>query len=106
MKQRAENRSSHARRRQDHASARRIRMAQALEAKHKQDGSDEICGFNKILGVGHFFSSAFTASFLRNILSMRSVMRKRPVTLIMAEVTAAQPRISARVWCWSYFDPA
>src|SRR5215467_7411271 len=81
-------------------------MAEPLQAKNKQAGGDEISGFQEVLGVGHFFSSALTASFLRNILSMRSVMRKPPVTLIMAEVTAAQPRIEARVWCWSYLEPA
>src|SRR5689334_22261357 len=109
MEQRSNNGSGHAGGSHDHAAARRVRMAQPLQAQYEEAGGNQICGFKKILRVAHFFSSglaALGASFLWNILSMRSVIRKPPVTLIMAEVTAAQPRISARVWCWSYFDPA
>src|SRR5579859_522329 len=98
MKKRAEHGGGHAGRGHDHAPTRGVRMAEALQAEHEQAGGNQVCGFEKILGVGHFFPSALTTSFLRNILSMRSVMRKPPVTLIMAEVTAAQPRIEARVW--------
>src|SRR5579859_473326 len=98
MKQRAKHSGSHAGRSHDHAAARGVRMAESFQAKDEQARSDQVCGFKKILRVAHFFSSglaALGASFLRNILSMRSVMRKPPVTLIMAEVTAAQPRIEA-----------
>src|SRR5262249_2899424 len=82
------------------------RVAQALEAHDKENGSDQVRAFQKILAVAHFFSSAWTASFLRNIFNMRSVIRKPPVTLIMAEVIARQPRIEASVWVCSYLDPA
>src|SRR3954447_7625153 len=104
MEKRADNSGSHAGRSHNHSAARRIRMAQPLQAKNEQAGSDEVCGFKEILSVAHFFSSGLSvlgASFLRNILSMRSVIRNPPVTLIMAEVTAAQPRIDASIWCSS-----
>src|SRR5882724_12298966 len=104
MKKRANNSGSHSGGSHNHAAARRVRMAQSLQAKNKKAGGDQVCGFQEILRVAHFFSSGLTglgASFLRNILSMRSVMRKPPVTLIMAEVTAAQPRIEASIWCSS-----
>src|SRR5579872_7186177 len=109
MEERAENRREHSGGRQDHAAARRIRMAQPFQSENKQDGGGQIGGFKKIAGV-HFFSpvlsSVFMASFLRNILSMRSVIRNPPVTLIVAEVTAAHPRIEAsRVW-FSWLAPA
>src|SRR5438309_5194416 len=104
MEQRAYYSGRHSSRSHDHAAARRIRMAESLQAKNEQAGGDEICSFQKILSVAHFFSSglaALGASFLRNIFSMRSVIRNPPVTLIMAEVTAAQPRIEASIWCSS-----
>src|SRR6476661_6102303 len=101
VKKRAKHSGGHAGRSHDHAAARGVRMAEPLQAKDEEARSDQVCGFKKILSVAHFFSSGLTASFLRNILSMRSVMRKPPVTLIMAEVTAAQPRIEASIWCWS-----
>src|SRR5882724_11175676 len=76
-------------------------MAQPFQAKDEENGGDQISSFKKIRGSVHFFSSAFTASFLRNILSMRSVIRKPPVTLIMAEVTATVPRMVLRVFACS-----
>src|SRR5262249_68789 len=106
MKESANQGSRHPRRGHNHAAPRGVRMAQALQAHHEQAGGNQVCGFEKILAEDHFFSSALTTSFLRNILSMRSVIRKPPVTLIMAEVTARQPRTEARVWWCSYLDPA
>src|SRR5262249_19580855 len=100
MEQRAKDSGGHTGCGQDHPASGSIRMAQAPQAQNKQAGGDQVCGFEKILCVGHFFSSALAASFLRNIFSMRSVMRKPPVTLIMAEVTARPPRTSANTWCW------
>src|SRR6476469_2318366 len=104
MEKRAYHGGSHSSGSHNHAAARRVRMAQSLQAKNKETGGNQICGFEEILSVAHFFSSGFSvlgASFLRNIFSMRSVIRKPPVTLIMAEVTAAHPRIDASIWCSS-----
>src|SRR5258708_12052353 len=92
MKQRADKRGGHAGGGHDHAAARRVRMAQALEAHDKQNGGEQVSCF-KYVGADPFLASAFTGSFLRNILSMRSVIRKPPVTLMVAEVTAIHPRI-------------
>src|ERR1700704_3198975 len=104
MKKCANHSGGHSSGSHDHAAARGVRMAQPLQAKNEEAGGDQVCGFEEILSVAHFFSSGLTGlgtSFLRNILSMRSVIRKPPVTLIMAEVTAAQPRIEASIWCSS-----
>src|SRR5437660_12924082 len=75
-------------------------MAQPFQAQDEENRGYQIGSFKRI-GEDHFFSSAVTASFLRNILSMRSVIRKPPVTLIMAEVTATVPRMVLSVFACS-----
>src|SRR5689334_12632229 len=92
LEQSADDGGRHSRSRHDHSTAGRVRMTKPLQAKDEKNGGNQVDCFDQESGV-HFFSSALTASFLRNILSIRSVIRNPPVTLIMAEVTAAQPRI-------------
>src|SRR5205807_2130345 len=93
MEHGSQNGGRHSRGRHDHSPAGCIGMAQPLQAQDEEDRRYQIGDFKKIGGCVHFFASALTASFLRNIFSMRSVIRKPPVTLIMAEVTATVPRM-------------
>src|SRR5258708_16086426 len=86
-------------------------MAETFQSKDEENRCKQIDGFDQVSEI-HFFSSALlfsatTGSFLRNIFNMRSVMRKPPVTLIMAEVTAAHPSNEASRACGpSCFEPA
>src|SRR5260370_34688595 len=102
MKERSEGGRRHTRGCHDHAATRGVGMAQALQAHHEENRSNKVSSLKKQLAVAHFFPSAAwasfrVASFLWNILSIRSVIRNPPVTLIMAEVTAVQSKIEDSV---------
>src|SRR5436305_4934635 len=102
MEQGPDDGGCHSSRRHNHAPPGSVRMAQALEPHHKKNGGKQVSGLKDDLSGAHFFSSAFGASFLWNILSMRSVIRNPPVTLIMAEVTATHPSTEISIgWGWS-----
>ena len=85
---------------QEHAAARSLGMRHALERKDEEDGSDQVGGFHEVGGQGHLAtpaSAGFASLRLLNILSMRSVMPNPPTTLMVAVVTATNPRMCAKV---------
>src|SRR5262245_19177576 len=91
-----------------HTATSRFRMAHPLEAVYEKDRGEQIAEFNKVIAAHHRFSSFPPESLpppIRslNILSMRSMLMNPPTTLILAEVTAMQPR---NLLTSLYFPPA
>src|SRR4029079_4536108 len=80
---------------QEHSAASGLGVRHALERKDEEDRGDEGCSFHEVDGEGHFASLACSVLRLLNIFNMRSVMPKPPTTLMVAVVTAMNPRMCA-----------
>src|SRR5579862_5633048 len=96
MQQRAADRQGHADFAGTHTTARGNRSAHPHQGKNEQRGGDQVGDFDEGVGagpVGHYFLGPLTL----NILSIRSVIRNPPTTLLVAATMAMVPRTVARV---------
>src|SRR5437868_14818977 len=67
-------------------------MREPFEAEDEENRSSQVSELDVDVHFAlPFFSAGFTGISRLNILSMRSVMRKPPITLIEAEITAMNP---------------
>src|SRR5262245_39850645 len=98
MQQRAGDRGRHPENARQKAPARRLGMTQPSERKDEKDRGEEVTRLCDVFGH-HALGSCFGARS-RNILSMRSVIRK-PLTMLVTEAaTAMTPRtVVTGVFC-------
>src|SRR5207302_5552304 len=89
LEKRSHDGAEHAGGGQHHAAPGGVRMAEPLEAEYEKDRGDEVGDFDRV--EAHFFFASSLVSFLRNILSMRSVIMNPPTTLAVARITAINP---------------
>src|SRR3972149_6953831 len=88
MDDRAGHREDHAELRQQHAAPCRLGMRQSADAEDEEQGRYEVEDLD-----GDVHGQRPPPFFFLNILSMGSVMRNPPTTLIVAASTATKPRI-------------
>ena len=102
--QRADDGEQHADRRLLHAALALVRAGQALQAEDEEDRRGQVARLDdevsRIVTSGRFRGRRRPRRCPRralrlNIFSMRSVMRKPPTTLVVAQTTAMKPRIVA-----------
>src|SRR5271167_790191 len=96
MQQGPANGQDHADLAGQHSAARRRRRAQPFQRKDKKNAGDEIDDLDDLLIAGEV-GHGFVGRLLLNILSMRSVIRNPPTTLLVAATTARKPRMKERL---------